>query len=185
MRRWRVRSLLPPNARPQNRHTNGRSPVCFRTCSFKFSLDRTHLPQNGQANRLSLSLCLSSFCMKFSMPECELELSCLLLSARDSFSELSAMELMLANETGIRLFLSEVVSSSRLVSLSAPEVRHSVESSTVTTESVGPLESTVLSCSASRITSADVLAVSFLFFFFIDKSISPHWPIRASLVLET
>ncbi|KAL0115157.1 hypothetical protein PUN28_010629 [Cardiocondyla obscurior] len=53
MRRCLVRSLLPPKARPQNRQTKGRSPVCLRTCSFRFSLDLTHLPQNGQAKRRS------------------------------------------------------------------------------------------------------------------------------------
>lgn len=52
MRKWRVRSDFPPNARPQNRHTKGRSPVCLRTCNFRFSLERTHFPQNGHANLL-------------------------------------------------------------------------------------------------------------------------------------
>lgn len=52
IRKCRVKSDFPPNARPQNRQTNGRSPVCLRTCNFRFSFDRTHFPQNGQAKRL-------------------------------------------------------------------------------------------------------------------------------------
>lgn len=51
MRKCRVKSDLPPKARPQKRQTNGRSPVCLRTCNLRFSLERTHFPQNGQANR--------------------------------------------------------------------------------------------------------------------------------------
>ncbi|KPI91332.1 hypothetical protein RR46_14836 [Papilio xuthus] len=92
---------------------------------------------------------------------------------------------MLANDTGTRLLSLTGVSASLLFSLSALEFLQSVESSTVTMESVGPLESTVLSCSASPITSmGGVLFASGRFLVFIDRSISPHRP-KTSLVLVT